>query len=52
MPEKITMADGALSWLAMVAGAYFADGNVPRRGELPRRPYGRPGDDVRTYRWF
>ena len=29
------MADGALSWLAMVAGAYFADGTVPRRGELP-----------------
>ena len=29
------MADGALSWLAMVAGAYFADGVVPRRGELP-----------------
>jgi crotonobetainyl-CoA:carnitine CoA-transferase CaiB-like acyl-CoA transferase len=31
----VSMADGALSWLAMVAGAYFADGNVPRRGELP-----------------
>jgi alpha-methylacyl-CoA racemase len=31
----ISMADGALSWLAMVAGAYFADGNVPRRGDLP-----------------
>jgi alpha-methylacyl-CoA racemase len=30
-----SMADGALSWLAMVAGAYFADGTVPRRGELP-----------------
>ena len=30
----VSMADGALSWLAMVAGAYFADGNVPRRGEL------------------
>jgi crotonobetainyl-CoA:carnitine CoA-transferase CaiB-like acyl-CoA transferase len=29
------MADGALSWLAMVAATYFADGNVPRRGELP-----------------
>ncbi len=29
------MADGALSWLAMVAGAYFADGVVPRRGGLP-----------------
>jgi crotonobetainyl-CoA:carnitine CoA-transferase CaiB-like acyl-CoA transferase len=31
----VSMADGALSWLAMVAGAYFADGSVPRRGELP-----------------
>jgi crotonobetainyl-CoA:carnitine CoA-transferase CaiB-like acyl-CoA transferase len=31
----VSMADGALSWLAMVAGAYFADGNVPRRGGLP-----------------
>ncbi len=31
----ISMADGALSWLAMVAGAYFADGVVPHRGELP-----------------
>jgi alpha-methylacyl-CoA racemase len=31
----VSMADGALSWLAMVAGAYFADGNGPRRGELP-----------------
>ena len=30
----VSMADGALSWLAMVAGAYFADGNRPRRGEL------------------
>jgi alpha-methylacyl-CoA racemase len=30
----VSMADGALSWLAMVAGAYFADGAVPRRGEL------------------
>jgi len=30
----VSMADGALSWLAMVAGAYFADGNAPRRGEL------------------
>jgi alpha-methylacyl-CoA racemase len=28
-----SMADGALSWLAMVAGSYFADGVVPRRGE-------------------
>ena len=31
----VSMADGALSWLALVAGAYLADGNVPRRGELP-----------------
>ncbi len=31
----VSMSDGALSWLAMVAGAYFADGAVPRRGELP-----------------
>ncbi len=30
----VSMADGALSWLAMVVGAYFADGNLPRRGEL------------------
>jgi alpha-methylacyl-CoA racemase len=30
----ISMADGALSWLAMVAAAYFADGDVPRRGEI------------------
>ena len=29
------MADGALSWLAMVAAGYFADGTVPHRGELP-----------------
>jgi crotonobetainyl-CoA:carnitine CoA-transferase CaiB-like acyl-CoA transferase len=31
----VSMADGALSWLAMVAGAHFADGTVPRRGDLP-----------------
>jgi alpha-methylacyl-CoA racemase len=31
----VSMSDGALSWLAMVAGAFFADGAVPRRGELP-----------------
>jgi alpha-methylacyl-CoA racemase len=30
----VSMADGALSWLAMVAGAYFADGILPRRGHL------------------
>ncbi len=29
----VSMSDGALSWLAMVAGSYFADGIVPRRGE-------------------
>jgi len=31
----VSMSDGALSWLAMVAGAYFAEGMVPRRGDLP-----------------
>jgi alpha-methylacyl-CoA racemase len=31
----VSMADGALSWLAMVAAGYFADGTVPHRGELP-----------------
>ena len=30
----VSMADGALSWLAMVAARYFADGEVPRRGGL------------------
>ena len=30
----VSMADGALSWLAMVAARYFADGAVPRRGGL------------------
>jgi alpha-methylacyl-CoA racemase len=29
----VSMADGALSWLAMVAGAYLRDGVVPKRGE-------------------
>jgi alpha-methylacyl-CoA racemase len=28
-----SMADGALSWLAMVAGAYLCDGEVPQRGD-------------------
>lgn len=28
----ISMTDGAMSWLAMVAGQYFADGQVPGRG--------------------
>jgi alpha-methylacyl-CoA racemase len=31
----VSMADGALSWLAMVAAAHFADGETPRRGDLP-----------------
>jgi len=31
----VSMSDGALSWLAMVAGAYFADGVPPHRGDLP-----------------
>jgi len=30
----VSMADGALSWLAMVAGRYFCDGAVPARGDL------------------
>jgi crotonobetainyl-CoA:carnitine CoA-transferase CaiB-like acyl-CoA transferase len=30
----VSMADGALSWLAMVAARYFADNVVPRRGDL------------------
>jgi alpha-methylacyl-CoA racemase len=30
----VSMFDGALSWLALVAGRYFADGEVPGRGEL------------------
>jgi crotonobetainyl-CoA:carnitine CoA-transferase CaiB-like acyl-CoA transferase len=29
------MADGALSWLALVAASYFAAENVPHRGDLP-----------------
>jgi alpha-methylacyl-CoA racemase len=29
----VSMTDGALSWLAMVAGRYFCDGVVPRRGD-------------------
>jgi len=31
----VSMADGALSWLAMVAAAHFADGVTPHRGDLP-----------------
>jgi crotonobetainyl-CoA:carnitine CoA-transferase CaiB-like acyl-CoA transferase len=30
----VSMADGALSWLAMVVARHFADGTVPRRGGL------------------
>ncbi|HEY1689907.1 MAG TPA: CaiB/BaiF CoA-transferase family protein [Solirubrobacteraceae bacterium] len=30
----VSMADGALSWLALVVGRYFADGVTPQRGEL------------------
>lgn len=30
----ISMTDGAMAWLAMVAGRYFTDGHAPRRGEL------------------
>jgi crotonobetainyl-CoA:carnitine CoA-transferase CaiB-like acyl-CoA transferase len=30
----VSMADGALSWLAMVAARHFADGAVPQRGSL------------------
>jgi len=29
----VSMTDGSLSWLAMVAAAYLCDGHVPRRGE-------------------
>jgi alpha-methylacyl-CoA racemase len=30
----VSMADGSLAWLAMVAGRYFCDGVVPQRGDL------------------
>jgi crotonobetainyl-CoA:carnitine CoA-transferase CaiB-like acyl-CoA transferase len=30
----VSMADGALSWMAMVAGRYFCDGVTPGRGGL------------------
>ena len=30
----VSMTDGSLAWLALVAGRYFCDGVVPRRGEL------------------
>ena len=29
----VSMTDGAQSWLAMVAGAFLADGKVPQRGQ-------------------
>ncbi len=31
----VSMADGALSWLAMTAASFLADGDVPRRGHIP-----------------
>jgi alpha-methylacyl-CoA racemase len=30
----VSMADGALAWLGLLAGRYFADALVPQRGEL------------------
>jgi crotonobetainyl-CoA:carnitine CoA-transferase CaiB-like acyl-CoA transferase len=30
----VSMTDGSLAWLALVAARYFADGGVPRRGGL------------------
>ena len=30
----VSMSDGALSWLALVAGRYLCDGRPPRRGEI------------------
>jgi alpha-methylacyl-CoA racemase len=30
----VSMADGSLSWLAMVAARYFAEGITPRRGNI------------------
>jgi alpha-methylacyl-CoA racemase len=30
----VSMADGALSWLALVAARYFAEGVAPQRGDL------------------
>jgi crotonobetainyl-CoA:carnitine CoA-transferase CaiB-like acyl-CoA transferase len=42
----VSMTDGSLSWLAMVAGQYLCDGIVPKRGDPPlagriicHRPY-------------
>ena len=31
----VSMTDGSLAWLAMVAAQHFCDGAVPRRGEIP-----------------
>ncbi len=31
----VSMTDGSLSWLAMVAGQYLCDGVIPRRGDPP-----------------
>jgi alpha-methylacyl-CoA racemase len=49
----VSMADGALSWLAMVAAKYFADGVTPGRGDLELagryicyRPYACSDGDV------
>ena len=45
----VSMADGALSWLALVAGRWFCDGEPPRRGEQQLAGGGRgdkrPGED-------
>jgi alpha-methylacyl-CoA racemase len=30
----VSMSDGALSWLALVAGRYLCDGEVPQRGQI------------------
>lgn len=30
----VSMTDGALSWLSLIAGRYFADGATPQRGAL------------------
>ena len=35
----VSMADGALSWLAMVAGRYFAEAVPPARGDLSWRAH-------------
>ncbi|PIU66209.1 MAG: formyl-CoA transferase [Armatimonadetes bacterium CG07_land_8_20_14_0_80_40_9] len=30
----VSMLDGVISWLVLVAGKYFADGKIPQRGEM------------------